>query len=197
MSKSAFIYEIRSPASPKVQRGEIQAVDLADARRRLRGMLGVMRLPPNTVIGAKAAIEGDQAKARSAKLRFLLKVLSDHHEWLKGKGEGSRANLSGLNLSGVTLSKKDLSHADLSGADLSGADLNGAVLASANMVRAKLVGSSMRSADLSGADLSEADLRDAVLTSAKLAGADLWRANVKGCVISPKALHAALDCRNK
>ncbi len=197
MSKSAFVYEIRSPASPKAQRGEIQAADLADARRRLRGMLGVMRLPPHTEINAKDTVDGQHARAHSAKLRFLLKVLSDHHEWLKGKGEGSRANLSGLNLSGVKLSRKDLSHADLSGADLSGADLNGATLAGANMVRAKMVGATMRSADLSGADLSEADLRDAVLTSAKLGGVDLWRANVKGCVISPKALHAALDCRSK
>ena len=37
----------------------------------------------------------------------------------------------------------------------------------------------------------------AFLTGAKLGGVEIWRANVKGCVISPKALHAALECRAK
>ncbi|MCG8357828.1 MAG: pentapeptide repeat-containing protein [Kiloniellales bacterium] len=195
MSKKLFSYQIQGPSSGRAQNGELEAKDLNDARRRLRGLLGVLKLPPGTTIQPSDALDGQRAQARSAKLRHLLKVLGEHHEWLKGKGVGARADLSGLNLTGVALAKKNLSHADLAAADLSGADLAGATLSGANMVRTNLVGANLRNADLSGADLTEADLRDAILTGAKLQGVDFWRANLKGCAISPKALHAALECR--
>ena len=197
MAKSAFIYEVQPRAGAKPQRGELIARDIADARRKLRGLMGVLRLPPDTKLTPKEAIVKQAAAVKSAKLRYLLHMLSEHHEWLKGKGDGQRANLSRLNLSGVNLSKKNLSHADLAEADLSKADLSGANLASANLVRAILRDANLNKANLSGADLSETDLRGADLLSSKLSGADLWRANLKGCVISPKALHGALDCRSK
>ena len=74
-----------------------------------------------------------------------------HKQWLEGKEDGCRADLS----------RADLSGADLSGADLRGADLRGADLSGADLRWADLRGAGLRWADLSGADLSGADLRGA------------------------------------
>ena len=64
-------------------------------------------------------------------------------------------------------------------------------------VRKRLAGVDLRGQNLAGEDLSDADLRGARLTAAKLDGSDIWRANLMGCIISPKVLHAALNCRSK
>lgn len=197
MSYTSFVYEIHAPNGGPLQRGEIEARDEDVARRRLRGMLGELRLPPNIRLYSKSEAERREADARSAKLRYLLRVLGEHHAWLEGTGMGRRADLTRLNLSGVNLSGKNLAHADLAETDLSGADLSGADLTGANLVRANLSGANLHNAYFADADLSEADLRDAVLTGAKLEGVELWRANFRGCIISPKALHAALECKTK
>ena len=68
----------------------------------------------------------------------LKEVLEIHAKWIRGDGDGKRANLSGASLSGANLSGANLSGADLSMVNLSGADLS-----RANLYRA----------DLSGADL--------------------------------------------
>ena len=197
MSKVAYIYEIGPETSADIDRGEIEARDESDARRRLRGMLGTMRLPPNTRLFPKAVMDARAAQARSAKLRYLLHTLSEHHAWISGGAGGRRADFSRLNMAGVNLSRRNLSNAELAETDLSEADLSGADLAGANLMRANLRGANLRNADLREADLTEADLRGAVLTGAKLEGAEFWRVNVRGCVISPKALHAALECESK
>ncbi|MGF1611016.1 MAG: pentapeptide repeat-containing protein [Kiloniellales bacterium] len=197
MSKAAYVYEIGNQSSKDFDRGEIEARDETDARRRLRGKLGVLRLPANPRLFHKSEVAAREAQAKAAKLRYLLRVLGDHHAWLTGKPGGRRADLSRLNLSGVNLRKRNLANADLTDADLTGADLSGANLTDATLVRANLREADLRNADLRNADLSEADLRDAVLTGVKLDGAEIWRTNVKGCVISPKALHAAFECRAK
>lgn len=197
MGKVAYVYEIGPESSKDYDRGEIEARDESDARRRLRGKLGVLRLPANTRLFHKAEVVAHEAATKSAKLRYLLRVLGDHHAWLTGKPGGRRADLSRLNLSGVNLRKRNLSNADLTDTDLSGADLSGANLTDASLVRANLREADLRNADLRNADLSEADMRDALLTGAKLGGAEIWRSNVKGCVISAKALHAAFECRVK
>ena len=57
----------------------------------------------------------------------LNKILSDHKDWLYGKGS-SRANLSGADLSGANLIGANLIEANLIEADLSGANLSGANL---------------------------------------------------------------------
>jgi hypothetical protein len=61
----------------------------------------------------------------------IKKVLALHADWLRGKTDGVRANLSGANLSGANLSGADLSGADLSGANLRLADLSRANLSGA------------------------------------------------------------------
>lgn len=195
MAAEKYVYEIKSPDGWKTERGEITAKSETEARRKLRGKFGFVRLPANTWIMSKLEADAQVAAEKSAKLRYLLHSLSEHYEWLKGRGKGQRANFSRLNLSSISLRQKNLSHADLAETDLSEADLHGANLAGTNFVRANLRGADLRNADLREADLSECDLRDANLTGAKLEGADLWRSNIKGCTISAKALHAAFDCR--
>ncbi len=86
----------------------------------------------------------------------LNKILSDHKDWLYGKGS-SRANLSGADLSGANLIGANLIEANLIEADLSGANLSGANLRGANLSGANLI-----EADLSGANLSGANLDYAV-----------------------------------
>ena len=108
MSKVAYIYEIGPETSNDIDRGEIEARDESDARRRLRGLLGTFRLPPNTRLFPKAAVAAQEAQVRSGKLRYLLRILSDHHAWISGQGNGRRADLSRLNLSGVNLRKRNL-----------------------------------------------------------------------------------------
>jgi len=173
---------------------EIDATDAAHAARLLRVRYMLSELPPGTRIEQKRTEVENRRWSKSAKLRFLLRILVSHHDWLKGRG-GERADLSGLDLRGVNLAKRNLSHADLNDTDLSNADLSGAQLVGANMRGANLNGANLCGADLSGVDLTDANLCDAMLFGANLDGADLWRTNVSGCYIAPKKLHKALRCR--
>ena len=125
MTYASFVYEIQTPEGGAPERGEFEARDETVARRRLRGMLGELRLPPNARLYAKSEIERRRADAHSAKLRHLLRVLGEHHAWLEGKGSGRRADLTRLNLAGVGLQGKILKYADMAEVDLSGADLAG------------------------------------------------------------------------
>ena len=192
---ATFLYELQPEPGSPIERGEIDATDEKDAKRKLRVRFLRASLPSGTKLVNKEVEDARNARARSAKLRQLLRVLNEHNRWLKNPAEGRRADLSGLDLHGVSLRNTDLSHADLAGADLSEADLRGVTLAGANLTRARLFGTNLRNADLSEADLSDADLRNATLTGANLVGVDLWRANLQECAISAKALHAALGCR--
>ena len=72
----------------------------------------------------------------------LNKILSDHKDWLYGKGS-SRANLSGADLSGANLIGANLIEANLIEADLSGANLSGA-----NLIEADLSGTNLSGANL-------------------------------------------------
>jgi len=189
-----FEYEFLRENPLGVERGEIDAVDDTDAARLLRVRYMLAELPPGTRIVAKVEEVEDPRWSMSAKLRFLLRILVSHHDWLKGVG-GERAELSSLDLRGVNLAKRNLSHADLNDADLSNADLSNAVLIGANLRGANLTGANLCGADLSGVDLTEANLCDSMLFGANLEGADLWRTNVNGCFIAPKKLHKALRCR--
>jgi uncharacterized protein YjbI with pentapeptide repeats len=192
---ATYLYELQPEPGAPVERGEVDAANEQDAKRQLRVRYLRPSLPAGTRLVDKEEEEAKHARARSAKLRQLLRVLNAHNEWLKNPAKGRRADLSGLDLHGVSLRNTNLSHADLAGADLSHADLRGVTLAGANLVRARLFGANLRNADLTDADLSDADLRESVLTGATLTGADLWRANLQESVISAKALHAALGCR--
>jgi uncharacterized protein YjbI with pentapeptide repeats len=192
---ATYLFELQPEPGAPVERGEIDASDENDAKRQLRVRYLRPSLPPGTRLTDKEEEEARHARARSAKLRQLLRVLAAHDAWLKNPAEGSRADLSGLDLREVSLRNTNLSHADLAGVDLTQADLRGAKLVGANLVRARLEGADLRHADLTDADLSDADLRRAVMKGAALTGADLWRANLQESVISAKALHAALGCR--
>ena len=70
-------------------------------------------------------------------------------------------------------------------------------LIGASLRNASLKGADLRGADLTRADLSHADLRGAQFLSAIFGHTDLWRANLMGCTITPKALHAALNCKTR
>ena len=113
-------------------------------------------------------------------------VLKKHADWLAGKPEGTRANLSRANLSDADLSGADLSRADLSRAYLSRANLSGADLSGANLSYAHLSDADLSGADLSGADLSRAYLSDADLSDADLSGANLSGANLSGAKNLPE-----------
>ena len=192
---ATYLYELQPEPGAPIERGEIDATDEKDARRQLRVRYLRSSLPTGTMLIDKDVEDAKTARARSAKLRQLLRVLNDHNDWLKNAATGRRADLSGLDLHGVSLRNTNLSHADLAGADLSEADLRGVALIGANLTRARLFGADLRNADLTDADMSDADLRTAILTGANLAGVDLWRANLQECTISAKSLHAALGCR--
>jgi len=189
-----YTYEFMRDNPLGVERGEIEAVDPADATRLLRVRYLVSELPAGTRITEKLDDPEDEQWSMSAKLRFLLRKMVSHHNWLTGHG-GERADLSSLDLRDVNLAKRNLSHADLNDADLSNADLSNAVLIGSNLRGANLEGANLCGADLSGVDLTDANLCDALLIGAKLDGADLWRANVTGCFIAPRKLHKALRCR--
>ena len=94
MATVAFVYEIETTGSHGIDRGEIEARDESDARRRLRGKLGVLRLPPNTRLFHKAEIAVREAQAKSAKLRYLLHVLAEHHAWLDRDGTVGDVNFN-------------------------------------------------------------------------------------------------------
>lgn len=195
MAKWAYEYQV-APREP-VERGELTASSEEEARRKLRVMLLMPRLLPNTKLVNLSAEKEAAATKRSAKLRSLLRVVAAHHAWLKGEAEGKRANLSRQNLAGLNLHDTNLSNAEMREADLSGCDLQRANLRRANLAGANLQDANLAKADLSEADLSDADLRNADLRGADLTGADLWRANPIGVCIAPDALHKALQCRKK
>ena len=181
-----FLYEFQSLALG-AQAGELLAQDEADAHRQLRVKLKTPTLPTGLRLYAKSDL-------RSTRYRHLLRILAAHHRWVED-GHGHRARLTGLDLSGTSLRDRNLSFADLNDSDLAEADLRGINLSSANMRGACLRGADLRGADLRNADLSDADLRGANLIGANLDGAELWRANLQGCRIGAKQLHAALECR--
>jgi len=194
---ATWAYEFKLAPREPVERGELSGNSEDEAHRKLRVLLAAPRLPAGTKLVNLSAEKAAAATQRSAKLRMLLRVIAAQHAWLKGDGEGERANLSRSNFSGLNLHDSDLSNAqmrevDLSGCDLQRANLRRASLAGANLQDAKLAKADLREADLSDADLTGADLRGADLT-----GADLWRANLIGACIAPDALQKALQCRKK
>ena len=93
----------------------------------------------------------------------LNEILKEHELWLKGEGEGKRADLSYTNLSGMDLRGVNLKHADLQYAILRFADLKDADLRNANL----------RYDNLRNADLEHADLRQTDLSNARLVGTNL------------------------
>lgn len=196
MNETLFCYEIRPFPDAPVETGEIAARDLEDARRQLRVRFLCPQLPGDTRVFDKREQDQKDAQARSQKLRSLLRVLSAHHTWLRGDEGGERANLSGLDLTGVDLKGADLTDADLSGSDLTDADLRETRLIRASLSQTVLRGADLRGSNLAGADLSEADLRDADLRDASFDTADVWRANFRGCIIEPQALHQLLGCKS-
>jgi len=189
-----FEYQFLRDEPLGIERGEVEAVDEEDAARLVRVRYMLAELPRGARINRKPDDPEEKRWSMSAKLRFLLRIMVSHHDWLKGKG-GQRAELSSLDLRGVNLARRNLSHADLNDTDLSNADLSNAVLIGANLRGANLTGANLCGADLSGVDLTDANLCDAMLFGANLEGADLWRTNVAGCFIAPKKLHKALRCR--
>lgn len=194
MTIHTYLYELRLNPGAPAEIGEIVAANEQDARRQLRVRYLCSRLPSSTRIVDRDAERARQAESHSAKLRHLLRALADHHAWLRGDPAGRRADLSGLDLSGADLKGTDLTDADLSQADLTGARLTDAVLERVNLAGAVLVEADLTGARLKDADLSDTDLRDSRFLGAVLDGADLWRANLRGCVIEPRALHAVLGC---
>ena len=99
----------------------------------------------------------------------LNEILKEHELWLKGEGEGERADLSYTNLSGMDLKGVNLKRAILTHTDLVYADLKYANLAYADL----------RYADLRCADAENVDFMSADLKYAKLSDANLKRANFK------------------
>ncbi|MDP6705664.1 MAG: pentapeptide repeat-containing protein [Alphaproteobacteria bacterium] len=190
----AYLYEVRFYLGGQVLSGELEAYDLKHARRKLRVILCTPHLPADTRIYEKGPIDEERRKELALRNRRLLRQLTAHHRWLQGDDEGVRADLSDEDLTQVNLEGRDLSHVRLNNAKLSGARLRGAKLVGADLTGADLNGANLTNSDLSNASLTEANLIEADLSKADLQGADLWRANLARCVISPDALHQALNC---
>lgn len=191
-----FDFELTPEGSQIMERGQIEATDEADARRQLRVKYLCAILPTDTKIIDRREREQRETRARSVKMRGLLRVLNAHYLWLKGDQDGERADLSHVDLQGVSLADCDLRNADFSGADLSNADLQGADLTGATMAGAELHRADLRGAKLCNVDLSDVDLRETRLTGADLSGADLWRANLMGAEVAPATLHSILKCKS-
>lgn len=196
MSESIYDFELTPEGSQILERGQISADGEADARRQLRVKYLCTSLPTDTKITNRRDREEREIRARSVKMRGLLRVLNAHHLWLKGDADGERAELSHVDLQGVSLADCNLRNADFSGSDLSHADLKGADLSGANLAGAEMRQADLRGAKLCDADLSDVDLRETRLTGADLSGADLWRANLMGAEIAPTTLHAVLKCKS-
>ena len=196
MAARIFDFELTPDGSESMERGQIEAVDEADARRQLRVKYLCASLPTSTKIIDRRAREERETRARSVKMRGLLRVLNSHYLWLKGDPDGERADLSHVDLQGVSLADCDLRNADLSGADLSGADMKGVDLTGATLAGAELHRVDLRGAKLCNTDLSDVDLRETRLTGADLTGADLWRANLMGAEVSAATLHKILKCQS-
>lgn len=189
-----YLYEVRFHPGGSLTTGDLEAYDMKHAQRRLRVILGLTHLPIETRIIEKNVVDEEQRKRLAARHRRLLRTLTAHHRWLQGDADGVRADLSDENLSDVNLEGRDLSHVSLANAKLSGARLRGAKLVGADLTGADLSGANLTGSNLTSATLTEANLIEADLSSADLKGADLWRANLARCIISPKALHDALNC---
>lgn len=194
-SSRVFVYRIQQRRGLPPLRGEINAVDEADAERQLRLKLLSPQIPAHVDLREKAEIEATEMAAKRRNLRQLLDILRAHHDWLRGVG-GERADFTGRNLSGLRLPRLDLSMANLAGCDFSGADLSESKLQGANLAGVNLAGANLRDSDLSNADLSDANMKAANLSGANLEGADLWRANLMGVEVAPDVLHRALSCRH-
>ena len=108
----------------------------------------------------------------------LEEILQKHKDWLDGKPDGEKADLSYVNLSGANLSDAVLYGADLAGADLTGANLRRANLYGADLTDADLTDAYLDTADLSYANLSSVNLAYAYLKGANLRNADLTYANL-------------------
>ena len=189
-----YIYEVRFFPGGTLTTGELAAFDLKHAHRQLHVILGVTRLPVDTRFIEKHIAEEEQQAQNAARNRRLLGVLTTHHHWLQGKGDGMRADLSNENLSDVNFEGRDLSHVSLANAKLSGAQLSKAKLVGADLTGADLSGADLTGCDLSSASLAEANLIGANLSAANLTGADVWRANLSRCTIAPEDLHQLLSC---
>jgi len=189
-----YIYEIRFYPEGPLTEGELAAFDIKHAERQLHVILGVTRLPVETLIVEKHIAEEEQKAQNAARSRRLLEILTTHHHWLQGSMDGERADLANENLDDINLAGRDLSHVSFANARLCGANLRSAKLVGADFTGADLSGADLTGCDLSGASLADANLIGANLTSTNLKGADVWRANLARCVISPQALHALLGC---
>ena len=110
----------------------------------------------------------------------LNEILRKHELWLKGKGGGERANLSGADLIGADLSEALLCRANLREATLRGANLSKANLCEADLGGAHLYIANLNEADLSGANLRGAKVCSAYLYRSNLTNANLCEANLGG-----------------
>ncbi|MBF0155623.1 MAG: pentapeptide repeat-containing protein [Magnetococcales bacterium] len=126
--------------------------------------------------------------------RALDEALLKHNGWARGHTSGMRASFAHGDLRGLDLSWTDLRDADFTEANLTGANLSGADLSRATFAGAFLKNASLRCANLEGANFSNTDLQGTDLREAIIKDTDFWRANFRGCIISPEALHAAMQC---
>lgn len=141
-------------------------------------------------------IEPEKPERVTPQVEAVLKLLSDHKEWIEGYApKEKRADLSNFDLTSfnqgktalrnfrlryANLRNADLSGLDLQNIDLAHADLTDAVLSDTILTNADLSGATMCKADLSNADLSDAILKNAALCGAKMHYADLTDACVDG-----------------
>lgn len=191
-----YIYEVRFYPGASLISGDLQAFDLRHARRVLKLILGVTRLPVDVHLVEKDIVERELQEQIAIRSRQLLKTLTVHHHWLQGQADGARADLSGDDLSGLSFENRDLSMVSLANANLSGAKLCGAVLTGADLSGADLSGADLEGCDLSNASLAEANLIGANLHNVTVKSTDFWRANLARAKISPELLHKALNCEN-
>ena len=91
---SVFVYRLRPDHHAPLESGELDAEDRDDDMRQLRIRYCRPSLPPDTVLIDKAVVDEEESRARSARLRHLLRVLHAHHEWLQDPAQGQRADLS-------------------------------------------------------------------------------------------------------
>lgn len=189
-----YLYQVRFHEGGEAHHGELEAFDLRHARRQLRVVLGMSRLPADTKIVEKNTVDDARRKLNAERNRRLLRALTSHHRWLQGDNSGIRADLSDEDLTEVNFEGRDLSHVTFANAKLTGAKLKGAKLVGADLTGADLSSAQLGKSDLSNASLTEANLIGADLSDAVLKGADLWRANLTRSTISPESLHEALNC---
>jgi hypothetical protein len=81
-----------------------------------------------------------EEKMRKISIDELKIILEKHRLWLRGNGEGKRADLSYVDLSYADLRSANLSYANLSQANLSYANLSQADLKSVNLSSTSMTG---------------------------------------------------------